>query len=189
MSWQRGLKYPLKCSIFVFSKFKTAKGSQSFPFLKIFIGVSLLYHVVLVAAVQQSESAICTHISPYPLPLQPPSHPPYPIPLGCLSVQYFWAPNVCTLLGVGPYKDEFDNSCWSEIIIRTIKLMFAEYLRCAQHFTCIISFKPTIVPWGVGSMNVLLYRWGKGGSEMLTSLPSTMQVVKRVKISSQAAWL
>ena len=42
----------------------------------------MLYNVVLVSAVQQSESAICIHISPYPLPLEPPSHPPYPIPLG-----------------------------------------------------------------------------------------------------------
>ena len=30
----------------------------------IFIGVQLLYNVVLVSAVQQSESAICIHISP-----------------------------------------------------------------------------------------------------------------------------
>ena len=42
----------------------------------------MLYNVVLVSAVQQSESAICIHISPYPLPLEPHSHPPYPIPLG-----------------------------------------------------------------------------------------------------------
>ena len=42
----------------------------------------MLYNVVLVSAVQQSESAISTHISPYPLPLAPPSHPPYPTPLG-----------------------------------------------------------------------------------------------------------
>ena len=33
---------------------------------------------MLVSAVQQSESAICIYISPYPLPLEPPSHPPYP---------------------------------------------------------------------------------------------------------------
>ena len=31
---------------------------------------------------QQSESAICIHTSPYPLPVEPPSHPPYPTPLG-----------------------------------------------------------------------------------------------------------
>ena len=37
---------------------------------------------MLVAAVKQSESAICIHMSPYPLPLEPPSHPPYPTPLG-----------------------------------------------------------------------------------------------------------
>ena len=42
----------------------------------------MLYNVVLVSAVQQSESAICIHISPYPLPLEPPSHPPYPIVIG-----------------------------------------------------------------------------------------------------------
>ena len=42
----------------------------------------MLYNVVLVSAVQQSESAICIHLSPYPLPLEPPSHPPYRIPLG-----------------------------------------------------------------------------------------------------------
>ena len=35
---------------------------------------------MLVSVVQQSESAICIHISPYPLPLKPPSHPPYPTP-------------------------------------------------------------------------------------------------------------
>ena len=40
----------------------------------------MLYNVVLVSIVQQSESAICIHISPYPLPPEPPSHPPYPIP-------------------------------------------------------------------------------------------------------------
>ena len=42
----------------------------------------MLYNVVLVSAVQQSESGICIHISPHPLPLKPPSHPPYPTPLG-----------------------------------------------------------------------------------------------------------
>ena len=42
----------------------------------------MLYNGVLVSAVQQSESAICIHISPYPLPLASPSHPPYPTPLG-----------------------------------------------------------------------------------------------------------
>ena len=38
----------------------------------------MLYNIVLVSAVQQSESAVSIHISPYPLPLEPPSHPPYP---------------------------------------------------------------------------------------------------------------
>ena len=37
---------------------------------------------MLVSVAQQSESAICIHMSPYPLPLEPPSHPPYPTPLG-----------------------------------------------------------------------------------------------------------
>ena len=42
----------------------------------------MLYSVVLVSAVQQSESAIHIHMSPYPFPLASPSHPPYPTPLG-----------------------------------------------------------------------------------------------------------
>ena len=42
----------------------------------------MLYNVVLVSAVYQSESDIRIHISPYPLPLVSPSHPPYPNPLG-----------------------------------------------------------------------------------------------------------
>ena len=41
----------------------------------------MLYNIVLVSAVQQSESAICIYISPYPLPLELASHPSYPTPL------------------------------------------------------------------------------------------------------------
>ena len=37
---------------------------------------------MLVSAVQQSESAIHIHTSPYLLPVVSPSHPPYPTPLG-----------------------------------------------------------------------------------------------------------
>ena len=37
---------------------------------------------MLVSVAQQSESAICIHMSPYTLPLESPSHPPYPTPLG-----------------------------------------------------------------------------------------------------------
>ena len=32
--------------------------------LLVFIGVELPYNVVLVSAIQQSESTVCTHISP-----------------------------------------------------------------------------------------------------------------------------
>ena len=42
----------------------------------------MLHNTVLVSVAQQSESAICIHMSPYPLPLVSPSHPPYPTPLG-----------------------------------------------------------------------------------------------------------
>ena len=42
----------------------------------------MLHNTVLVSIGQQSESAICIHISPYPLALASPSHPPYPTPLG-----------------------------------------------------------------------------------------------------------
>ena len=42
----------------------------------------MLHNTVLVSVAQQSKSAICIHMSPYPLPLEPPFHPPYPTPLG-----------------------------------------------------------------------------------------------------------
>ena len=42
----------------------------------------MLHNTLLVSVVHQSESAICIHMSPYPLPLEPPFHPPYPTPLG-----------------------------------------------------------------------------------------------------------
>ena len=52
----------------------------------IFLNTSLLeyncFTMLLVSVVQQSESAICIHISSYLLPLEPPSHLPYPTPLG-----------------------------------------------------------------------------------------------------------
>ena len=38
----------------------------------------MLYHVVLISAVQQSESAI--HAYSHPLPLEPPCIPPHPCP-------------------------------------------------------------------------------------------------------------
>ena len=41
----------------------------------------ICFTMLLVSAVQQSESVICIHISPYPFPLKPPSHPPYSTPL------------------------------------------------------------------------------------------------------------
>ena len=40
-----------------------------------FIGVKLLYNAALVAAVEQSESAMCIHVSP---PSQPAPTPPHP---------------------------------------------------------------------------------------------------------------
>ena len=51
-------------------------------FLNIFIGVQLLHNTALASVAQQSESATCIHTSPYPLRLEPPSHPPYPTALG-----------------------------------------------------------------------------------------------------------
>ena len=38
----------------------------------------MLCNTVLVSVAQQSESAICIHVSPYPLPLEPPSILPIP---------------------------------------------------------------------------------------------------------------
>ena len=66
-----------------------------FAFFNIFIGVKLLYNGVLVSAVKQSKSAIHIHMSPYLFPLAPPSHPPYPTPLGGHKAPS-WSPLSCT---------------------------------------------------------------------------------------------
>ena len=42
----------------------------------------MLHSAVLVSVAQQSESTKYIYMSPYTLPLEPPSHPPYPTPLG-----------------------------------------------------------------------------------------------------------
>ena len=52
---------------------------------------------MLVSVVQQSESVICIHISPYPLPLKPPSHPPYPMSIGHHKASS-WSPCAMLLL-------------------------------------------------------------------------------------------
>ena len=63
-------------------------GTFCLSILFVFLNKSLLDYncftilCLLVSVAQQSESAICIHMSPYALPLEPPSHPPYPTPLG-----------------------------------------------------------------------------------------------------------
>ena len=52
---------------------------------------------MLVSVVQQSESTICIHISPYPFPLEPPSHPPYLTSLGHCKAPT-WSPCAMLLL-------------------------------------------------------------------------------------------
>ena len=52
--------------------------SQVFIFIIIFIGVQLIYNIVLVSGVQQSESVIHIHMFPYLFPLASPSLPPSP---------------------------------------------------------------------------------------------------------------
>ena len=69
----------------------------------------MLYNVVLISAVQQSESAICIHISPYPLPLVSPSHPPYPIPLGHHKAVYFYITLCILCVRVYGYSYEIKN--------------------------------------------------------------------------------
>ena len=61
---------------------------QQIPFFIIYLFISTssleynCFAMLLVSAAYQSESAVRIHIPPYPLPLVPPSHPPYPTPLG-----------------------------------------------------------------------------------------------------------
>ena len=72
----------------------------------------MLHNTVSVSVAQQSESAICIHMFPYPLPLEPPSYSPYPTALGhhkapsqspCVMLllppaNYFTVGSVCMLM-------------------------------------------------------------------------------------------
>ena len=49
---------------------------------------------MLVSVTQQSESAMCIYMPPYPLPLGPLSPPPYPTPLGHRKAPS-WFPVLC----------------------------------------------------------------------------------------------
>ena len=72
-------------------------------FLKlIFIGVQLLYNVVLVFAVQGSKSAMCIHMSPPAWA----SLPPHPTPLGHHRARVKLPAHVCVVL-----KHSFTHIC------------------------------------------------------------------------------
>ena len=66
---------------------------------------------VLVSVVQQSESAICIHISPYPLPLASPSHPPIP-PLQVFAKHGAELPVLCCCFPLANYFT-FGSVCMS----------------------------------------------------------------------------
>ena len=62
-------------------------------FSSVFIGVELLYHVVLISAVQQSESARFTHISPLfwiSFPFRPPQSTEFPVPYSGFSLAIYF---------------------------------------------------------------------------------------------------
>ena len=62
------------------------KGKFALPCFVFFFNRSLLeyncFTIPLVSVARQSESAMYIHMFPYPLPLEPPSHPPNPTRLG-----------------------------------------------------------------------------------------------------------
>ena len=61
---------------------------------------------MLLSGVQKCESAIHKHISPYPFPLAPPSHHPYPSPLGGHKAPS-WSP--CAMLLLPTIYFTFDS--------------------------------------------------------------------------------
>ena len=62
------------------------KTSTFYLFLYFYFLIDL-YWSIITSVAQQSESTIGIHMSPYPLPLEPPSHLPYPTPLGYHKAQ------------------------------------------------------------------------------------------------------
>ena len=86
-------------------------------------GISLLYNVVLVSAVEQSESAVCVHICP--LPLEPPSQPRlHPTPLSHHRPPS-WVP---VLYGSFPLTIYFTHGSvyvWASLVAQMVKNLLA----------------------------------------------------------------
>ena len=98
---------------FVF--FYCGKKFIKFTLISVFllqIGIYLLYNIVLVSAVQWSESATCLHISP---PSWASLAPSYPAPLGCTVVfnLHFHPVFICLVSTyMSCVKEGLLKSCW-----------------------------------------------------------------------------
>ena len=98
---------------FVF--FYCGKKFIKFTLISVFllqIGIYLLYNIVLVSAVQWSESATCIHISP---PSWASLAPSYPTPLGCTVVfnLHFHPVFICLVSTyMSCVKEGLLKSCW-----------------------------------------------------------------------------
>ena len=66
-----------------------ASGNEELNFVLIFIGVYLLYNIVLVSAIQQSESALYIHVFSLSWTSLLPSTCSYPIHLGHYRILNF----------------------------------------------------------------------------------------------------
>ena len=124
-----------------------------FIYLFFLIGVQLLYNVVLVSAVQQSESAVCIHISPLswtylpsPHPRIPPSHPSRsPQSTELSSVHYtavFWGFFCCCCFG-----------CDGSSLLRGLSVVAAS--RVYSSLWCVgFSLQWLLLLWNTGSRRV-----------------------------------
>ena len=115
----------MKNLFFFFFNWKSLKclGCSLLFFKKIIyflVGVQLVYNIVLVSTVQQHESAICIHISPFSwASLSPPSH----------HLGHHRAPSwaLCVIYNSSPLASYFTND--------------SVYARVLSHFSCVRLFE------------------------------------------------
>ena len=114
---------------------------------------------MLVSVVQQSRSAICIPISPYPLPLEPPSHPPYPMSLShCKALS--WSP--CAMLLLPTSYFTFGNVYMSMLLSLCPSFPLPPHVLKSILYVCV--FIPALpLGWSVlfffKLINLFIYFW------------------------------
>ena len=128
---------------------KHALGKSRFYFNFFFIGVQLLYNVALLSAVQQSESAVCIHVSPpswtpHSHPLSGSSRSPKLSTLCCMAGSH-WLSSLHRAVHIHQFQSPSSSHPSSCPSIHLCSPHLGLYSHPADRFICTIFLDPTYI--------------------------------------------